>query len=167
MIRVTCPNCSASFETDDANAGKTGRCPNCQSPLRVPAAQSAEASPSTAMPDPAVAAQAVQPNQTTVVVQVPAAQQAPGRIGPSKKSVAVSVLLWLLPIAGLPYFYIGQTGKGLLFLLLDIFLWGPLFFLTCGLALIGYIPANLVMLIDAIIVTSRVRKSSVHRWRFF
>ena len=36
MIHVICLKCQTRFTTSDTNAGKTGRCPKCNSPLRVP-----------------------------------------------------------------------------------------------------------------------------------
>lgn len=35
-IRVTCDGCGASFNTKDEHAGKAGRCPKCQAPIRIP-----------------------------------------------------------------------------------------------------------------------------------
>ena len=36
MIRLICPECQTRFTTSDTYAGKVGRCPKCNSPLRVP-----------------------------------------------------------------------------------------------------------------------------------
>jgi TM2 domain-containing membrane protein YozV len=81
------------------------------------------------------------------------------------------VIFWLLPIAGLPYFYLGQTGKGLILLLLDLLVVGPLIVFTCGLAwpfvLAVYIPVHILILVDSILVAGRMRKGPVSSWRFF
>ncbi len=38
MIRFACPGCSATFTVGDEKAGKTGKCPKCQSQFVIPAA---------------------------------------------------------------------------------------------------------------------------------
>jgi len=163
VIQVTCSTCGSSFETADSNAGKTGKCPNCQNPIVIPAAQ-----PQAAAAAPAAApAGAPQAAPQTVVVQVQGAQQTPGRIGPARKSMVGTILLWVLPVDGLSHFYIGQTGKGILFLLLGLLFWSPLVWLTCGFGLILYLPYALVLLADAIVVTIRINKRAIHPWRFF
>jgi len=35
-ISVTCPSCDKSFSTADANAGKRGKCPQCEAPIMIP-----------------------------------------------------------------------------------------------------------------------------------
>jgi uncharacterized membrane protein YidH (DUF202 family)/DNA-directed RNA polymerase subunit RPC12/RpoP len=49
MIRFACPGCSATFTVADEKAGKTGKCPKCQSQFVIPAA---EASASADAPPP-------------------------------------------------------------------------------------------------------------------
>jgi TM2 domain-containing membrane protein YozV len=39
MIRFACPGCSATFTVEDEKAGKTGKCPKCQSQFVIPAAE--------------------------------------------------------------------------------------------------------------------------------
>jgi TM2 domain-containing membrane protein YozV len=39
MIRFACPGCSATFTVADEKAGKTGKCPKCQSQFVIPAAE--------------------------------------------------------------------------------------------------------------------------------
>lgn len=45
MIRFACPGCSATFTVADEKAGKTGKCPKCQSQFVIPAAEAAPAEP--------------------------------------------------------------------------------------------------------------------------
>ncbi len=55
MIRFACPGCGASYTVDDSKAGKTGRCPKCQSQFQIPAAGEATAAPPTgSRPGPAL-----------------------------------------------------------------------------------------------------------------
>ena len=75
-------------------------------------------------------------------------------------------LLWMLGL-DLQYFYLGQTGKGLIFLLINVFIWGPIIFFTCGLGLALYIPYNFILLVDSLVVASRIRKQAISPWRFF
>lgn len=35
-IRVICPGCRKSFNVDDKHAGKTGNCPACKHPIKIP-----------------------------------------------------------------------------------------------------------------------------------
>lgn len=35
-IRVSCQSCGRAFESDDSQAGKRGKCPNCGTPIQVP-----------------------------------------------------------------------------------------------------------------------------------
>lgn len=37
MIPFECPNCRAEFQLQDEFAGKSGKCPKCAQPLKVPA----------------------------------------------------------------------------------------------------------------------------------
>ncbi len=48
-IRVTC-QCGQSLNVSESMAGKTGKCPKCQQPIRIPAATSAGTSAGTAAP---------------------------------------------------------------------------------------------------------------------
>ncbi len=43
MIRLTCANCNKKLAVDASKAGKTGVCPGCKSPLRIPDVPEAEA----------------------------------------------------------------------------------------------------------------------------
>ena len=36
-IHVVCTKCTKRFQVDDIHAGKTGPCPNCQHPIKIPA----------------------------------------------------------------------------------------------------------------------------------
>ena len=104
-------------------------------------------------------------------VPPPATVSIRGGIGPANKSTFVIIVLWLLPIAGLPYFYLGQNGKGLILLGLDFFVFGPFIIFSCGFGLpcvlAVYGPLHIMVLIDSLIVASRMRKGSIDSWRFF
>ena len=39
MIRFSCPGCGAVYSVTDEKAGKTGKCPKCQTPFTIPAAE--------------------------------------------------------------------------------------------------------------------------------
>ena len=53
MIRFACPGCGATYSVDDAKAGKTGKCPKCQSQFVIPAGESDPPPlPSTEAPPP-------------------------------------------------------------------------------------------------------------------
>jgi len=105
------------------------------------------------------------PSGPTVVVQVQ--QQVPsGLIGPEHKSLLLVWLLWMVGLE-LQYFYLGQSGKGLVFLLINMFIWGPVIFFTCGIGLIAFIPYNILLLIDSLVVASRIKRQAIHPWRFF
>ena len=182
MIEVKCGNCGKSFRAKDEHAGKTTKCPNCGSPLTIQAAgapvgaaqapaeqapaQQAPPQPETPVDGPPAAA-GEGPAGTTVVVQMQQAEQPrTDLIGSAGKSKIVCFLLsGVCP--GLQYFYLGQTGKGILFTLLSLFLWGPVVFFTCGLGLIGAIPYGIVLLIDSMIIAGRISKEAVKPWRFF
>jgi len=45
MIRFACPGCSATFTVADEKAGKTGKCPKCQSQFVIPEAPAAASPP--------------------------------------------------------------------------------------------------------------------------
>jgi TM2 domain-containing membrane protein YozV len=47
MIKFACPGCNASFTVADEKAGKSGKCPKCQSQFVIPAASAGEGPPST------------------------------------------------------------------------------------------------------------------------
>jgi len=180
MIQITCPNCQATFKTDDKYAGRSGKCPKCGGRVVVPgnaqvpqpvAAAAAAHVHASQVAAPAVAqafTQPAPPQPTTVVVQIQQPAASGGTIGPANKSIAVVIILWLfVPITGITHFYIGQTGKGAVLLCLDFFLFGPLVILTCGIGLIVWIPFHLLVLIDAIIVASRIQRSAINPWRCF
>lgn len=151
MIEAKCANCGKSFQVKDELAGKTGKCKNCGEPMTIPAAAGAEVH------------QPADQAQPQVVVQV---QQQPAgdMIGPADKSV---ILVILLNGFTLQYFYLGQTMKGVVFLLIDLFVMLPLVFLTCGLGLALYIPYHIVILIDSIMITGRLKREAIGPWKFF
>ncbi len=61
MIRFACPGCSATFTVGDEKAGKTGKCPKCQSQFVIPAAD-AGAPPTDAPPVPTAGKPASRPS---------------------------------------------------------------------------------------------------------
>ena len=162
MISVKCENCGKSINAKDEYAGRTAKCPNCGSSITVPAASADAPSPGAQAPPTAQQ----QPAGTTVVVQMPQEQQAGGEIGPAIKR---GIVVWLLSgvCAGLQYFYLGQTGKGILFTLITLLFWTPVIFFTCGIGLVGAIPYGIVLLVDSLVVAGRMRKQAISPWRFF
>ncbi len=76
MIRVTCSRCHTRFTTSNSNAGKTGRCPKCNRPLRVPALSFATVAPRPveAAPPAAPAAAGQAAPQAGAAAQPPAAE---------------------------------------------------------------------------------------------
>jgi hypothetical protein len=170
MIPVACPRCFSKFNAPDNAAGRTAKCPNCSSPIVVPSA--APPPPTPVQPatqiQPATAAVGTpsSPGGTTVVVQVQAPAAA-GTIGPAPKSAIVVLLLWLIPIAGVHYIYLGQTGKFAVALLIDLFIFDPIIFFTCGLGLILWFPWHILLLIDGLVVSRRIRSHAISPWRCF
>jgi DNA-directed RNA polymerase subunit RPC12/RpoP len=161
MIEFKCETCGMKYSVKDELAGKTGKCKNCGSSIKIPM-------PSGVGPAPTAPAQnaAPAPNPPTVVVQIQQPAATSGGIGPARKSLVVVLLLAIFTNC-LQYFYLGQSGKGALFLVLDFFVWFPIIFFTCGLGLIGYIPYHLVLLVDSIVITSRLKTHAISPWRFF
>lgn len=47
MIRFSCPGCGATYSVDDSKAGKTGKCPKCQSQFQIPVPEGVAPAPST------------------------------------------------------------------------------------------------------------------------
>lgn len=81
MIRVICPSCQTRFNTSDTNAGKVGRCPKCNSPLRVPPLSRATvAVPQAAPPAAPTAAAALAPQPAAAEPPAPAVR-AGGNVG--------------------------------------------------------------------------------------
>ena len=54
MIRFACPGCNATFSVGDEKAGKTGKCPKCQSQFVIPEAEGGPAPSSPPPPPPPV-----------------------------------------------------------------------------------------------------------------
>ena len=149
MIRVKCPNCSSLFDTDERYAGMTANCPNCQAQIAIPAPS--PPSPSVTPSSPAINSQVSATTQSGVLTQ--------------ERSMGVAILLWLI-LNGTQYFYLGQTGKGIIFTCLDV-IFGVLDFITCGMFALIHGPWRLLWLVDTILVTSKLGKRPVSKWRFF
>jgi len=80
MITVTCKKCGSSFNTDDANAGKRAKCPNCGSPIEIPGAAPAAAPtppPARTAPTPPTPAAAPQPEPAEPAPATPAGPAEP------------------------------------------------------------------------------------------
>ncbi len=116
MNNNLCPQCGAPL---NANATK---CEYCGAPINQPAAQQ------TQQPQP----------QKVVYVQQPAAAAAnPERSNwPIKNKIAAALLAILLGGLGIHKFYLGQTGKGILYI---IFCW------TYIPAIIGFIEGIIML----------------------
>jgi hypothetical protein len=52
MIRVSCPSCGKSLRIADELAGKRGRCPGCNSAIRIPVAPAPDSKPARQPPPP-------------------------------------------------------------------------------------------------------------------
>lgn len=172
MIEFKCANCGKKFTVKDDFAGKAAKCNNCGSAIKIPVPVGSEVASFAAPPTPSATASAPPggippiPQAPTVVVQLQQPMAAPGTIGPANVSVVLAAVLALFTNC-FQYFYLGQTGKGVLFLLLDLFFWAPVILFSCGIGLIGYLPYHLVLLIDSIVVASRLKTQAISPWRFF
>jgi len=188
MIPVACSKCLSRFNAPDGSAGKSGKCPNCGEPITVPISQRSgpggpaqgAAQPLSQGPAAAVVTTTGQTSPaagvlggtpgTTVVVQVQVQGQAANTIGPANKSLLVVLLLAFLT-AGFQYLYLGQIGKGATILILNWVIFGLLDVFTLGFFLPIHVAIALIigpiLLIDAIVVTLRIRKGPIHPWRFF
>jgi predicted Zn finger-like uncharacterized protein len=125
-LSATCPNCASSFKADDRYAGKTARCPKCQTPFQVPALTASH----TAGVDAIALQRANRPPRPAAVVAKPSpipeskapptrqqiAQQVLGGFtGPIKRprtpvmyqlaAIVVALLMILLPLV-----YLGLIG---------------------------------------------------------
>ncbi|QEL16899.1 hypothetical protein [Limnoglobus roseus] len=86
MIRFACPGCDSTFSVDDSKAGKSGKCPKCQTQFIIPQLEAAPAAPPEPVP-PSVPVPAPAPVPVPVSVQpTPAADpNAPVEIDPCPK----------------------------------------------------------------------------------
>lgn len=185
MITLRCGNCGRGFRAKEEHAGKRLKCPNCEAPITVPApptgAATNAAEPQQRFREPQATPQATpqpqaagQPQATmqpqaaggqTIVVQV-GQQGGSNMVGPAQKS---QLVVWLLQALcpGTQYFYLEQTGKGILFTLLSLFVWAPLVFFTCGFGLIPYVPYAIFLLVDSLMIASHMKKEAISQWKFF
>lgn len=60
-ILVTCPGCKAQFNVSEKFAGKTGPCPKCKAPIKIPAATATPATPAAAATSAGAAASPTKP----------------------------------------------------------------------------------------------------------
>ncbi|MFO7973838.1 MAG: hypothetical protein R6V12_04310, partial [Candidatus Hydrogenedentota bacterium] len=110
---------------------------------------------------------ATTPAGQNIFVTVPSTFAAPSSyIGPTNINIVLLVVLGLIHLS-VPYFYMGQTGKGVVFLILDFVFWPMMVASTCGMGSILYIPYKSILLTDALVVASRIKKGPIHPWRFF
>ena len=149
MIRVQCTNCSSFFDTDERYAGMAANCPNCQAQITIPAPQ--PLSPGVGSAPPGQNQQSGAPAQSDSLTQ--------GR------SMGVAILLWFI-LNGTQYFYLGQTGKGIIFTCLDV-VFSIVDIITCGIFCIVHGAWRLLWLVDTILVTGKLGKQPVSKWRFF
>jgi hypothetical protein len=150
MINFTCPKCETPISAQEQNAGQSMICPNCSATVNIPAAAGATTQGQFA------------PTQIVVNVGGPAAQ--PGLIQKQVSMVLAVILGIFLP--GVQYFYMGQISKGIVVLLLEFGL-ATLTFITCGIGSLIWIPFNLLILIDTIVVVNRMKSGPVSAWRCF
>ncbi len=177
MIDFKCENCGAKYSVKDEYAGKTGKCKNCGSAVKIPAPPgsvrgSPPPAPSNASQTPTVQGQQQQiqvqgaPTGQTIIVQIPTQPGAASLI-PQRKVSTIAVIFWGLFWPGAQYEFTRQWGKFFLFTLCFTPLMLLFVFLTCGIGIIFAIPYELILLIDGIIVAGRLRKGPIHPWRFF
>src|SRR5215212_7824595 len=74
MIRFSCPGCAATYSVDDAKAGKTGKCPKCQSQFLIPAAEAPPPLPSGGAPPPLPTPPAADPGAAVEIAPCPGCQ---------------------------------------------------------------------------------------------
>ena len=141
MTRVTCPRCKTRFTTSNANIGKTGQCPKCGNPIRVPQGGSPEAA---ARPEPGEAPRAAprpatRPRPEAAPDPAPPGPQAEPEPAPTpdetaalptgKSKTVALVLCIFLGALGTHRFYMGSWGWGLVILGLDLTCLGALIFI--------------------------------------
>lgn len=86
MIRFACPGCSATFTVGDEKAGKTGKCPKCQSQFVIPAADAGAPAADVPPPVPSASKSASRPSLPPPPPPTPAADpNAPVEIAPCPK----------------------------------------------------------------------------------
>jgi DNA-directed RNA polymerase subunit RPC12/RpoP len=178
MIRTNCVACGRKVKAEDKYAGKTVKCPNCGDRIVLPEPETLSPPPdrygvserSSARPE-AMAqsgSNQIPPGQQGQAVIVQVQQQTPsqeGRIGPRKVSTLGLVFFGLI-WPGAQYQWTRQWGKMCLFMTLTLFV-NILVFITCGIGLVIAVPYSMFLLIDGLVVASRLRRESIHPWRFF
>lgn len=86
MIRFACPGCSATFTVGDEKAGKTGKCPKCQSQFVIPAADAGAPAADLPPPPPPPVKNPSRPSAPPLPPPPPAADpNAPVEIAPCPK----------------------------------------------------------------------------------
>ncbi len=86
MIRFACPGCSATFTVGDEKAGKTGKCPKCQSQFVIPAADAGAPAADAPPPVPPTSKAPSRPSLPPLPPPPPAADpNAPVEIQPCPK----------------------------------------------------------------------------------
>jgi len=181
-IEVSCPVCFTSQRVSASLAGTTLPCSNCESPLVVPEAAIPVLTP---IAPPPLAASSATVGGAAVATVVPAAGagSASGAVTvnvvmqgpvPQPKSLLLALVFWWF-LNGAQYLYFGQTGKGLLLLLIDGVFWTAIFvaFLTIIFAIFVFpIIAvwcvwQTIWLVDTILIYNRLKRGPVSAWRCF
>jgi hypothetical protein len=182
QVEVSCPVCFTAQRIAASLAGTSVICSNCDSSIPVPEAAIPVLTP---IAPPPVAASAVAQGAAvaTVVPNLAGAGAASGAVtvnvvmqgpAPQPKSLLLALVFWWF-LNGAQYLYFGQTGKGLLLLLVDLVFWTAIFiaFLTIIFAIFVFPIIAIwcvwqtVWLVDTILIHNRLRRGPVSAWRCF
>jgi len=182
VVEVSCPVCFALQRVPTGLSGKTLPCSNCETPIAVPEAAIPMLTP-VAPPPVAVSATTPGAAVATVVSGAAGTGVAGGTVtvnvvmpgpAPQPKSLLLALVFWWF-LNGAQYLYFGQTGKGILLLVVDMVFWTAIFvaFLTIifGIIVIPIIVVwclwLTVWLVDTILIHHRLKRGPVSAWRCF
>lgn len=158
---VTCGNCGINVNVPPG-AGDVIACTNCGEPVQVPIQSAPAIQPSPQQP---AVQQQVDGQNITVSIDGGSGAKS-GYIGPKNVSIILLILLGVLG-NGVRYIYLGQTTKGVVFMMIDYLIMAPLVIFTCGMGIIITAPYSLILFIDSLVLASRIKRRSIHPWRFF